>query len=76
VQSEKANVFSNIRYLPGSFLHDKTNTKDMLLRRKWHVTDNHNCILCQAGEYEDWRHLFFYYLFNLELPADSMEAYC
>jgi hypothetical protein len=34
-------------------LHDRINTKDMLLRRHWHVTDNHSCILCYSNFLED-----------------------
>jgi hypothetical protein len=45
-------------------LHDRISTKDMLLRRNWLVTNNHNCVLCSLHTLEDWRHLFFNCLFS------------
>jgi hypothetical protein len=55
---------SKHKFFAWLILHDNINTNDMLLRRHWHVTDNHNCILCHAGAFEDWRHLFFNWTFS------------
>jgi hypothetical protein len=64
-------------------LHDRINTKDMMLRRHWHVTDNHSCILCRINFLEDWRHLFFNCVFNTRIwnylqipwnPGNTMES--
>jgi hypothetical protein len=40
-------------------LNDRLNTRDMLQRRNWHVTDETHCVLCPARIYEDRLHLFF-----------------
>jgi hypothetical protein len=50
---------SKHKFFAWLILHDRINTKDMLLRRHWNVTDMHSCILCHADIREDWRHLFF-----------------
>jgi hypothetical protein len=55
----KSKCTSKHKFFAWLILHDRINTKDMLLRRQWHVTDNHNCVLCHEGVLEDWRHLFF-----------------
>jgi hypothetical protein len=34
-------------------LHDCLNTKDMLQRRHWHVTEDSNCVLCPLRVHED-----------------------
>ena len=39
-------------------LRDRLNTRDMLLRRHWHVED-HTCVLCPYLIHEDCAHLFF-----------------
>jgi hypothetical protein len=38
---------------------DRLNTKDMLKRRNWKVTDVYHCVLCPGRVSEDWMHLFF-----------------
>jgi hypothetical protein len=48
-------------------LHDRINTKDMLLRRRWNVTNNHDCVLCCSGQFEDWRHLFVNCMFSIRV---------
>jgi hypothetical protein len=40
-------------------LHDRINTKDMIIQRHWRVTDNNDCVLCHQHVLEDWKHLFF-----------------
>lgn len=50
---------SKHKFFAWLLLHDRLNTRDMLLRRKWNVTDNYECVLCPAHQHEDWRHLFF-----------------
>ena len=55
----KSRCQSKHKFFAWLLLHDRINTKDMLLRRHWNVTDNHNCELCSAQQVEDWRHLFF-----------------
>jgi hypothetical protein len=54
----KSKCISKHKFFAWLILHDRINTKDMLLRRHWNVTDNHNCVLCHEGVLEDWRHLF------------------
>jgi hypothetical protein len=55
----KSKCTSKHKFFAWLILHDRINTKDMLLRWHWHVTDNHNCILCHVGSFEDQKHLFF-----------------
>jgi hypothetical protein len=40
-------------------LSDRINTRDMLLRRHWRVTEDNHCELCPIRSYEDRIHLFF-----------------
>ena len=40
-------------------LSDRINTRDMLQRRHWNVTEDTHCELCVANAYEDKLHLFF-----------------
>ena len=40
-------------------ISDRLNTRDMLKRRHWKVTDDTHCELCFARAYEDRMHLFF-----------------
>jgi hypothetical protein len=40
-------------------LGDRINTRDMLQRRHWKVTDDMHCELCHGKIYEDRVHLFF-----------------
>lgn len=40
-------------------MSDPLNTRDMLWRRNWQVTDDYTCALFPIGEIEDWQHLFF-----------------
>ena len=40
-------------------LTDRLNTKDLLKRRNWNVTEDYCCVLCRARVYEDKIHLFF-----------------
>jgi hypothetical protein len=40
-------------------LSDRLNTKDLLKRRHWNVTEDYTCHLCHSQVYEDRVHLFF-----------------
>jgi hypothetical protein len=40
-------------------LQDRLNTRDLLQRRHWRVTDETHCMLCPLRAYEDRMHLFF-----------------
>jgi hypothetical protein len=40
-------------------LSDRLNTRDLLQRRNWHVSDDKHCELCPLRAYEDRVHLFF-----------------
>ena len=55
----KSKCQSKHKFFAWLLLHDRLNTKDMLCRRHWHVTEDHCCVLCPGSIYEDWRHLFF-----------------
>jgi hypothetical protein len=40
-------------------ISDRLNTRDLLKRRHWHVTDDEHCVLCPGRNYEDRIHLLF-----------------
>jgi hypothetical protein len=40
-------------------LSDRLNTRDMLQRRHWEVTNETHCVLCPSRTNEDRMHLFF-----------------
>lgn len=48
-------------------LSDRLNTKDMLQRRHWQVTNDYNCLLCSARIHEDRDHLFFNCNFSIRI---------
>ena len=60
----KSKCMSKHKFFAWLILHDRINTKDMLIRRHWHVTDDNSCVLCRHHQYEDWLHLFFQYQFS------------
>jgi hypothetical protein len=45
-------------------LRDRINTRDMLQRRHWKVTEDTHCELCASRCYEDRIHLFFECIFS------------
>ena len=55
---------SKHKFFAWLLLHDRLNTRDMILRRKWNVTDTYDCVLCTEHLHEDWRHLFFNCVFS------------
>jgi hypothetical protein len=63
----KSKCTSKHNFFAWLILHDIINTKDMLLRRHWNVTNNHNCVLCHDSSHEDWRHLFFNCMFSTRI---------
>ena len=63
----KSKCQSKHKFFAWLLLHDRLNTKDMLQRQNWNVTDNHSCVLCAANQLKDWRHLFFNCVFNARI---------
>jgi hypothetical protein len=63
----KSKCTSKHKFFAWLILHDRINTKDMLLRRHWNVTNNHSCVLCHDDSYEDWRHLFFNCIYSTRI---------
>ena len=55
----KSKCMSKHKFFAWLVLHDRINTKDMLLRRHWNVSEDNNCVLCPCQVLEDWSHLFF-----------------
>jgi hypothetical protein len=55
----KSKCMSKHKFFAWLILHDWINTKDMLLKRHWKVTNNNDCVLCNEYVLEDWRHMFF-----------------
>jgi hypothetical protein len=50
-------------------LSDRLNTRDLLQRRNWKVTDDKHCELCLLRAYEDRVHLFFECNFSVRIWA-------
>jgi hypothetical protein len=48
-------------------ISDMLNTKDLIKRRHWNVTDEYHCILCSSHTYEDRIHLFFECVFSIRI---------
>ena len=60
----KSKCMSKHKFFAWLVLHDRLNTKDMLIRRNWKVTENNSCVLCCQDKLEDWLHLFFHCQFS------------
>lgn len=78
----KSKVVLSIKVFAWLLVGDRLNTKNMLRRRHWNVTDNTHCELCPARRVEDWQYLFYHYNFNVRIwnylqtkwePGDSFE---
>ena len=48
-------------------ISDRLNTRDLLIRRNWKVTDDKHCVLCPLRAYEDRFHLFFNCNFSIRI---------
>src|SRR3954465_14914446 len=48
---------------------DCINTKDMILRRHWHIQDGPECVLCRTQHLETRDHLFFKCNFSVRVWA-------
>jgi hypothetical protein len=48
-------------------ISDRLNTRDLLKRRHWQVTEEEHCVLCPGRVYEDRIHLFFECNFSVRI---------
>ena len=55
----KSSCIMRTKFFAWLLLNDRLNTKDLLKRRNWQVTDDYHCVLCPNRSYEDRMHLFF-----------------
>ena len=60
----KSACMLKFKFFAWLLLSDRLNTKDLLQRRHWHVTDDCSCVLCVGNNHEDRMHLFFQCLFS------------
>ena len=67
---------SKHKFFAWLILHDRINTKDMMLRRHWKVTDNNDCVLCCAHTREDRDHLFFGCQFSARIWCYLQVGWC
>ena len=64
-KNEALNAIWNSKALPKLrvfvwlLMIDRLNTRDLMLRKSWHLDSGPNCILCQQDSLEDRDHLFF-----------------
>ena len=63
----KTRCMSKHKVFAWLLLHDRLNTKEMMLRRHWNVTDSNECVLCTTTTMEDWKHLFFNCNFSIRI---------
>ena len=63
----KCKVVLRVKVFAWLLVSDRLNTRDMLQRRHWNVTDIFHCPLCTSGLTEDWKHLFFTCLFSARI---------
>jgi hypothetical protein len=54
----------NIKNFSWLLLSNRLNTKDLLQRRHWNVTEDYSCVLCPGNCHEDRDHLFFNCIFS------------
>jgi hypothetical protein len=55
----KSSCQMSIKFFVWMILKDRLNTRDMLQRRHWRVTDETHCVMCSLHAHEDRVHLFF-----------------
>jgi hypothetical protein len=76
-------VMLRIKVFAWLLVSDRLNTRDMIRRRHWNVTNNQfHCVLCPTHLTEDWMHLFFDCNFSIRIwcylqiqwePGDTFE---
>jgi hypothetical protein len=55
----KSSCIMKHKFFAWLLLNDRLNTRDLLQRRHWKVTEDTHCVLCPGRKYEDRIHLFF-----------------
>jgi hypothetical protein len=60
----KSRCNMKIKMFSWLLLSDRVNTKDLLQRRHWNVTEDYSCVLCPGKIHEDQDHLFFNCMFS------------
>jgi hypothetical protein len=55
----KSSCIMKHKFFAWLLLNDRINTRDMLKRRNWKVTEDTHCVLCPGRQYEHRIHLFF-----------------
>ena len=60
----KSACMLKFKFFAWILLSDRLNTKDLLQRRHWHVTNDFSCVLCVGNHHEDRLHLFFQCIFS------------
>jgi hypothetical protein len=55
----KSCCMMRVKFFVRLLLVDRLNTRDMLQRRHWKVTEDTHCVLCPTRAQEDRMHLFF-----------------
>jgi hypothetical protein len=55
----KSSCVMSVKMFAWLLLRDRLNTKDLIHRRHWNVTDEYHCVLCPLRAHEDRIHLFF-----------------
>ena len=63
----ESKVMLRIKVFAWLLVSDRLNTRDMLRRRHWNVTEELHCVMCPTHETEDWMHLFFHCSFSMRV---------
>ena len=62
----KSKSLPKLRVFDWLLIKDRLNTKDIMLRKSWHLQEGPNCILCDSLQLETRDHLFFTCPFAIE----------
>jgi hypothetical protein len=63
----KSSCTMKAKNLAWLLLRDRLNTRDLLQRRQWKVTNDKHCVMCPLKAYEDRVHLFFECNFSTQI---------
>jgi hypothetical protein len=55
----KSKCLPKLKVFAWLLLMDRLNTKDLMLRKNWHIEDGISCVLCDSHTLETKDHLFF-----------------
>jgi hypothetical protein len=52
-------LYLNCEFFLGVLMHDRLNTRELMIRKNWHLDSRPSCVLCDEASIESNNHLFF-----------------